>query len=649
MTPPPLPLTEDPAARRRAWLILLGLTAAGGLLRFAWLGRPCLWGDEALVYWRTCGSFAQMLTPLHTDGFPPLHYELYWLIGRWLGHVPGPAVMRTPPTVCGMLTVPAVYGLARQLLPRRASLLAAAFTAGSGFALFYSRDCKMYAEAWLCLTVGVAALLAWVRTGRPTAWLAWIAAGAAAGGLQTLALVGVVGLSPLVLLTQRRAHSRQLLPWLAGVGLIVAGPVGYYARFNGWAEQIDARGRPATGLEWVAAYNYGRTGPDLGQYLATTFLTGWEWPRPAGFAQMPPWRGRLLRGMAVAVAVVLLAAALPWPAGRGSPIEPGPEPPWRAALWLGAWVALPVYGFYCRSMPGFALPLDAVPLHAWAWGLVMAVAAAAAVAWRPTRPTAAAWLSVAAALAAVAVACQGVGVTMAAMARAAAAAERPWQSVWVPRYLGFAWPAVAVGVGGLLARLPTRAVRWSAVGLVLAANVGMGLFRVLGSTEPPVDRMAADVVAAQPTPAGPADTVTFTALQRPRGGPGTGNLWGEPGWYYLQVFARRPMTPDRFQRSLSTFTLHNFDPGDVPDLAAVGPAARRVVVWEQFDTDDRPDADDDLLPRLPGWRRTADQGCLVRDPWTAQDLSRYRRREYARNRSAAAPPGTNLMPSDGRP
>ncbi len=177
--PPPPPELD----RRRALWVLLGITAAAAAVRFAFLGRPCLWGDEALVYWRTCGTFAQLLRLLHGDGFPPLHYELYWLIVHASGTVPSPAAMRAVPAACGTLLVPAVYGLARQLLPRRPSLWAAAFTAGSGFALFYSRDAKMYAEAWLAMTVSVACLLAWVRTGRATAWLAWVAAGSAAAGL----------------------------------------------------------------------------------------------------------------------------------------------------------------------------------------------------------------------------------------------------------------------------------------------------------------------------------------------------------------------------------------------------------------------------------------------------------------------------------
>jgi 4-amino-4-deoxy-L-arabinose transferase-like glycosyltransferase len=657
MPPTPQP-DDDRAPRCRAMLILLGITLAGGLLRFALLGQPCLWGDEALVYWRTCGSYADLLQPLHSDGFPPLHYELFWVIIRALGRAPGPAAMRAVAATCGTLLVPAVYFLARQLLPRRASLVAAAFTAGSAFALFYSRDAKMYAEAWLAMTLGVGCLLWWLRTGRSTAWLAWVAAGAAAGGLQTLTLVSVVGLSPLFLLTQRRAHWRQTLAWLAGVALIAAGPVGYYARFNAWTEKVDDRGWRASGLEWVPAYNFGRTGPQQVRYLATTFLTGWEWPRPIAFTRMPPRRGWLLCGAGTAVVLLVAAGALPWrtlgavvahrrPAGEGDLDQPqsldvrarqerGPEPPWRVALWLTAWIALPVYGFYCRSVPDFATPEDALAAvgltrHVWPW-VAVAIVAAACVIHRPTRTTAARWLGLALVLAGVTGACQATGMVMASLARAAAAEGHPWESVWVPRYMGFVWPAVAVAAAALLDRLPTRAVRASALAVVLAGNLGMFAFRLFGTTEPPVDRMAADVWAAQPAGGHPSDTLTWTDLGAISGGNGGGHLFSDPGRYYLELLARRPMSPTLFKGSLSTFTIHRWDPdhGVRAAVATAGPSLRRVVVWDQSDVTDPPPDDEGLLPRLPGWRRSADEAYTVRDVWTGQDLTRYRRREYLR-------------------
>ena len=658
--PPTLPPDDDRAARRRAGLILLAITSAGGLLRFAFLGRPCLWGDEALVYWRTCGSYADLLQPLHSDGFPPLHYELFWLIVHTLGHAPGPAAMRSVAATCGTLMVPAVYCLARQLLPRRTSLVAAAVTAGSAFALFYSRDAKMYAEAWLAMTASVACLLGWLRTGRSTAWLGWVAAGAAAGGLQTTTLLGVLGMSPLFLLTQRNAHWRQSVLWLAGVVLIAAGPVGYYARFNVWTENVDGGGWRDSGLAWVAAYNHGRTGPQQVRYLATTFLTGWEWPRTAlprpvsaptaggvawstPFVGMPLARSWGLTLMAIAVLAVLAAGLLPWPRawiGR-PPVDLAPEPPWRAALWLAAWIVLPVYGFYCRSVPDFAAPADALgPLgmatHPRVWIGVSAFAITTltvALGYRPTRPAAVRCVQLATAFAGIVAACQAMAMLIAPLARAATAAGHPWQSVWVPRYLGFAWPAVAIATAVLLDRLPTAPVRAMAISLLLAANLGMFAFRLFGSTEPPVDRMAADVWAAQPQAnAARPDALTWTDLDDhsfSQTGPGGGNLFSDVGRYYLQLLARRPMSPALFKRSLGTFRIRRGDAQDELPAAVATARPSRVVVWEQSHATETPAADD-LLRRSAGWRGSSDQPYVIHDVWTAQDLTRFRRREYLR-------------------
>ncbi len=622
---PPAPPTD--LAPRRTLAVLFGLTVAGAALRFWHLGQPCLWGDEALVYWRTCGTFAQLLGVLHGDGFPPLHYELAWVIGhavtRAFGRPPGPAALRAASAACGTLLVPAVYALARQLLPRRPSLWAAAVTAFNAFALFYSRDAKMYAEAWLAMTLSVAALLAWVRTGRTTAWLAWVAAGSAAAGLQTLTLISVLGLSPLLLLTQRRAHWRQLGPWLAGVALIGAGPVGYYARFNTWTGTVEQNGWRDSGLAWVGAYNFGRTGPQQARYLTTTFLTGWEWPRAAAFAHMPAGRGWLLCGAATLAVACVAAGGLPWPR-RWRPVDPdGPEPPWRATLWLGAWVVLPLYGFYCRSNAGFARPGDALVTHPRWCGAAAALtvaAAVAALAGRPTRAAARRALPVLVALAAVVAACQPIG-----------AVVPTGPSVWVPRYLGFVWPAVAVATGALLARLPTAPARWSAAAWVFAVNLGLWSFRLLGTTEPPVDRMAADVWAAQPVNGRPSGTLTWTDLGPTSGGNGGGHLFADPGRYYLQRLADRPMSPDAFHRSLSSFRLHR---GDLADglPGALTPGVRRVILWEQADTPADFSTDTDLGAALPHWHLAADQSYTVRDVWTGQDLSCYRRREYADRR-----------------
>src|SRR3954462_5150249 len=144
---------------RSAFIVLL-LTFLAAALRFTHLDRPCLWGDEAWVYSRACGTYQQMLAILRHDGFGPLHYEFYWVLCRFAA--PGPWAMRALPAVAGTLMVPAVYFLARQIVARPAALRAAAFACCSAYLLHYSHDAKMYGDFWLGCTLFVACLLWWL-------------------------------------------------------------------------------------------------------------------------------------------------------------------------------------------------------------------------------------------------------------------------------------------------------------------------------------------------------------------------------------------------------------------------------------------------------------------------------------------------------
>src|SRR5688572_8166086 len=82
----PVERVEAPARsnRRHLW-ILLAITVLGIVLRFSFPNRPPLWGDDAYTVYRTHADYQSMLDVLQNDGFTPLHYELYWLLGRIAG------------------------------------------------------------------------------------------------------------------------------------------------------------------------------------------------------------------------------------------------------------------------------------------------------------------------------------------------------------------------------------------------------------------------------------------------------------------------------------------------------------------------------------------------------------------------------------
>jgi hypothetical protein len=73
------------------------------------------------------------------------------------------------------------------------------------------------------------------------------------------------------------------------------------------------------------------------------------------------------------------------------------------------------------------------------------------------------------------------------------AKSNPTGSVWIPRYMGVAWPAFAIILCGLFDRLPHRTLAWSALALLVAVNLVHYMAR-FDATEPPIDRISADLI-----------------------------------------------------------------------------------------------------------------------------------------------------------
>jgi hypothetical protein len=612
------------------------------LIRFFHLSSPCLWYDEARVYYRVCGTYGQLLDCLRTDGFVPLHYEMYWVMVRSISGFPGPTIMRLIPAICGTLMVPAIYFLARQLLPIRTSLLAAGFTACSAFLIFYSRDSKMYMDAWLLVTVGMASLLWWFRTDRSTAWLCWIASTAAACGVHATSLIALP-LSLLFLLTQHSLRWQKAIMFFVGVGIITAGPIGYYEKFNTWKDRVDEDWRYSE-LEWIKIYNIHRGGPELTRYLGTSMLMAWEWPRASIQPTIQPVRVNVPIALFSILIAMLIAGAIPWPHHwRGNPgLEPPPQPRWRAVFWLTAWLVVPTYCFYCRSITNFASPLDwlawladLLPAdvldllrdHQWPWA-GLGIAAGAVIIAMISRPMSRSLLTrgfeLLAVFAGVFAVLWGIYEAAAPAAQAAAVAGKPWESVWVPRYLGVIWPALALIVAALLMRLPTKPVRISAIAIFFAINLFFGGARIFAQTEPPVQQMATDAVDAKDLA---NHTLLWTNLSMAQRAPGGGTLPGECGMYYIQSLEHSPMSPEIFKTETRQLVRQYTSIFPLPLNFDIPANARRMIVWNQYGPTQGPS----IFERaLPDWKLKSDTTCTVRDFWTWQDLAKYRRREYVR-------------------
>jgi hypothetical protein len=441
------------------------------------------------------------------------------------------------------------------------------------------------------------------------------------------------------------------------VVLIFAGPIGYYEKFNVWKDSVEEAGWKRSQLIWINAYNQGRSGPQLARLLGTSMLMGWEWPKDADLRYLPAGRVNWPARGAELLLVILVAGCLPWP-GRwrmGSSAQtrvPGnsardpalrstsepaweqPETQWRILLWLCLWIVIPAYCFYCRSMPGFAGPRDGwqwlihqAPLlnHGWIWVLPVLLAGFA-ICYRRTRLLALRAAGLLAVLGIVIGLCQVIALVMTSLSEAALEAGKPWESLWVPRYMGFIWPMLAVAVAALLMRLPTRGLRGAAIVFLLGLNLGIGCFRIFGQTEPPVDLMAADVFDAEEAS---HHTLTWTHLAASQDSPGSENIYGEPGQYYLQMLENKPMDPVLFRLAVAQRKSKNPGLRAMPWDREMPADVRRIILWSEYDLSGQVQVVEPRVP--PDWKLQSDQLFIARDCWIWQDLARYRRSVYVKS------------------
>lgn len=728
---------------RRVWrhpLFLLSLiTVFGAFLRLVSLDQPALWGDEAFTFSRVCGGYQQMLGILQTDGFMPLHYSLYWWIGQQWDL--SPLGMRLPVAIAGAFMPPAMYFLARQLrLPAGTALATALFAATSAYMLTYSRDAKMYMPFWLFVATHVACLFWWLnadpragdaRRGAPAAtrYLCWLAAGVAMAGYHATgaAVLGVEALavlwlrwgsllrgvataatlphavlSPLLrvgrldVLSDRGRWHRPIrtllqdrgraifLPFLLGVAVIGGAVKLHFEFFSRWDDRMsDDWG--TSGIHWVQGYNAERDGADLLRFTATAFAFSWEWPNRTKVPGIDPRAMKLLIGASCAIAGLALLGALV-PRRRAIDAAPAGVLP---GLFVVVWLAVPAYVAYCRSIQPFMSPWailadfgGALREAPWLGAALLVLAGVAAWqagwTWRGRLRAAGGALLVAAAVfGALCV----VYLVLQHRWDLARAAREAWRSVWMPRYLGFVWPAFAIALCVLLMRLPARPLRAAALGLLVAVNLAQFSARVWGGSEPPTDRLTADIAAAQPLfvrqqqlaadvvrqtvrlihgrptrlarlgeqvrklPLTAPDTRIYVQTGAWSPEPGGGVIGSFAARYYLAWRVGLETNPREFRRFRGVVDRQwNFPIGLSPRPIAADvnprPQYRRLITWDRWNPGQRDvNFDDPVLKALgPGWRRVDETLFTARDHWTWRHLYTMRRREYARVSPPPPPP-----------
>jgi hypothetical protein len=218
--------------------------------------------------------------------------------------------------------------------------------------------------------------------------------------------------------------------------------------------------------------------------------------------------------------------------------------------------------------------------------------------------------------------------------------SRVWQSIFMPRYIGFVWSAFCIALVALLMRLPTRGVRFAAIALLLGVNLAQFGGRLFAGTEPPLDRVAHDMWTHDSHNPNADRSAMVFVNDAPVGGsghPGYGWMTGQQGKYYLGLERGYWIHPSEWKRvSGSEYfdmpsTRGRLDYERIASAVRRAPKVKRVIVWEKYfdETAPRPDR---LGPLLGSdWTKVEERDYNVRFHWSWADLYVYRRSEYVRN------------------
>jgi len=135
--------------RNRKLIVVAGLVALAGVLRFATIDVQSYWYDEALTATLLRAPFGHMISELpRAELTPPLYYVLAWVWTRAFGSFE--IGLRSFSAVAGVATIPVAYLVGRDLVGRRVGITLAALTACNPLLVWYSQEARPYA-LWVLL------------------------------------------------------------------------------------------------------------------------------------------------------------------------------------------------------------------------------------------------------------------------------------------------------------------------------------------------------------------------------------------------------------------------------------------------------------------------------------------------------------------
>ena len=146
------------------WL-LVGITVLAAVLRFVNISSQSYWVDESQAVHELHLTFGAMLSAWSSyEWNPPLYLLIAWPWAKVFGT--GEVGLRSLSALLGVAVVPLIYMCGRELVSRRAGLMAAAFAAVNPFMIWYSQEAREY---MLLVALCAASLLFFARAwNRPS-------------------------------------------------------------------------------------------------------------------------------------------------------------------------------------------------------------------------------------------------------------------------------------------------------------------------------------------------------------------------------------------------------------------------------------------------------------------------------------------------
>jgi hypothetical protein len=648
--------------------LLIILTLIGGTLRFLYLNRPTISSDEAALYVQVTRPFLDLARTLDAQHLAPLHYELYWLVGKFFPL--NPYVLRLLPALAGTLLIPAVYWLAKQIVSIRAAMLAAAITAFSGYLLPHARDAQFQTPFWLLTILNIACFLHWLRQHNARAYLAWIATGAAMLGWSHQSAI-VLPLELVIFLTY--PHWGQAHPFRGGtaiarfltttymlvlflIGLVIIPSATVYYLFSPQINSVLTQTPlPPPTTSPTTAPITPTSPPPSPQQSASLALMGW-YPNHHGPVDIRATE-YLSYGLQL-IALLILLTLLPWPTPKVTPLRSRrPQelarspyvrysyqtdiPPherlsqsiWRIALWLGTWIIIPTYALHCIESPDSASPRDLalsllnliksnfIPTLA-----IAAVLTAYCFYWiRKNHPITRADLRPG-----IFPLLQITIVTVILLLLCITLARTlPYLNIppdFLPHNVGFTFAPIAILLATLIFRIRWNLLRRLGILILLAANITQASFTVIKNPNPRADILADDLTVAD-IPNSPIRTYVNIPKIPPT--PDYTESLAACTDYYLALRKnpRISITPtSRKAKPADPWATHQALTERAAALNAAMRHAEQLILWDcvESPTPTR----EGTLEDTQKWKLAAEQRLPVFNPETWQRLYTLRRRIY---------------------